>query len=130
MILGERRTHANPAKHSGCNTVLRERDGARKRSKNGERRRRWGRAGWQGYKIRIYVCIVSRILDPLSQESSRWRWSFSSPPFNRDYVYRSFQQQGELNTNIRIIDNRSSHDDLPTNTSRTNAPTLIHIDQA
>jgi len=26
--------------------------------------------GWQGYKIRIYVCIASRILDPLSQESA------------------------------------------------------------
>lgn len=28
------------------------------------------RVGWQGYKIRIYVCIASRILDPLSQESA------------------------------------------------------------
>lgn len=30
----------------------------------------WRAVGWQGYKIRIYVCIASRILDPLSQESA------------------------------------------------------------
>lgn len=30
----------------------------------------WRAVGWQGYKIRIYVCIASRILDPLSQEST------------------------------------------------------------
>lgn len=30
----------------------------------------WRVVGWQGYKIRIYVCIASRILDPLSQESA------------------------------------------------------------
>lgn len=71
--------------------------GKERNERGGKRRKKKkkGWVGWQGYKIRIYVCIVSRILDPLSQESSRWRWSFSSPRFSRDYVYRSFQQQGE-----------------------------------
>lgn len=47
--------------------------GRRKGGKNGGEvgvQWEWRAVGWQGYKIRIYVCIASRILDPLSQESA------------------------------------------------------------
>lgn len=45
--------------------------GRREGGKDGAKRAEWEwrAVGWQGYKIRIYVCIASKILDPLSQES-------------------------------------------------------------